>query len=46
MTLAWMKFLLKLGKKVRFKLEIIIKKVLENNFEWINIQSLSWKNWY
>lgn len=46
MTKTWMKFLLKLDVKIRFKLEIIITKILNNDFDWLNIQSLSWKDWY
>jgi mRNA-degrading endonuclease RelE of RelBE toxin-antitoxin system len=41
-----MKFLSKLDKKTRFRLEVILKKILENNFDWLKIQPLSWKNWY
>jgi hypothetical protein len=33
MTATWMKFLSKLDKKTRFRLEVILKKILENNFD-------------
>ena len=46
MAKAWMKFLLKLNLKIRLKLEIIIKKILNNDFDWLNIQSVTWKPWY
>lgn len=46
MTKTWIKFLLKLDIKVRFKLKIIITKILNNDFEGLNIQPLSWKSWY
>ena len=40
MTKVWMKFLLKLDIKVRFKLENIITKILNNDFDGLNIQPL------
>lgn len=46
MTKSWIKFLLKLDSKTKFKLEIIITKILNNDFDWLNIQSLIWKKWY
>lgn len=46
MTKTWMKFLIKLNLKIRYKLEIIIEKILNNDFDWLNIKELSWKKRY
>ena len=46
MTKTWMKFLIKLNLKIRYKLEIIIEKILNNDFDWLNIKELSWKKGY
>ncbi len=46
MTKSWMKFLLKTDIKIRNKLEVIIRKIMLNDFEWLHIQPLVWKNWY
>jgi hypothetical protein len=40
MTKIWMKFLMKLDSKLRFKLEIIITKILNNNFNDLKITPL------
>jgi len=41
-----MKFLLKLDRKNRYKLEIMIEKILENKFEGLSLSPLKWKEWY
>ena len=46
MTKSWKKFLLKTNKSIRKKLEIIIEKILLNDFEWLHIRPLIWKNNY
>ena len=47
MTKSWMKFLLKLDSKKRFKMRVIIEKILKNDFEGLDVQVLLWKqNFY
>ena len=47
MTKSWMKFLLKLDSKKRFKIRVIIEKILNNDFEGLEVQALLWKqNFY
>ena len=46
MAKAWMKFLLKVNLKIRLKLEIIIEKIMLNDFEGLHVKSISWKEWY
>ena len=47
MTKSWMKFLLKLDSKKRFKMRVIIEKILKNDFEGLEVQVLLWKqNFY
>jgi hypothetical protein len=40
MTKSWMKFLLKLDSKKRFKIRVIIEKILKNDFEGLEVQAL------
>ena len=47
MTKSWMKFLLKLDSKKRLKIRVIIEKILNNDFEGLEVQVLLWKqNFY
>ena len=46
MTKQWMKFLLKVNIKIRLKLEIIIEKIMLNDFDWLHIQPIIGKKWY
>ena len=46
MTLTWMKFLSKLDKNIRLKLEKVIENILNNDFDNLDIQPLIWKKWY
>ena len=47
MTKSWMKFLLKLDSKKRFKMRVIIEKILKNDFEGLEVQVLLLKqNFY
>jgi len=46
MAKAWMKFLMKLNIKLRNKLEIVVWKILVNDFDWLDIKQVIWKNNY
>lgn len=46
MVKTWQKFLLKLSPKIRFKLEMILIKIINKDYDWLDIKPISWKNWY